>query len=394
MGGAYGHLTSPQEMNHYSFSDLYLIMERVLNGTLTYPEEKTDGSNLLVTWKNNTLLAARSKSHLKNYGQNALNSDALISKFKDRNLEYAYGHAMNDLNSALSAIDETHRQEIFNEGQRWLSIEVLHSEWCENIISYGVNQLRLHGTFEYCSEGNPQKQINKTHHKRLLSHIEDKGHSNQNIYSILPLEYLHPIYFEDFSPRRKAEWRDKFYDLLDGNEFETTIADIKIGYFTKILSSLDFFRIELIRRWVYDDKSTRIDTIIKGIPEDLKKRILSIDKNIISHRNKAIEHIEAFFLKLGAELVSNLTSYMAKVPFETETLLKKNVNESISYIQKSQCAKSKTELERQLQRLANSGGMDMIKPCEGITFFYGDDFLKLTGTFGPVNRIINTARQL
>ena len=43
--------------------------------------EKTDGQNIMVSWKNGKLLAARNKGHIKNYGAGALDINGIKNMF-------------------------------------------------------------------------------------------------------------------------------------------------------------------------------------------------------------------------------------------------------------------------------------------------------------------------
>jgi len=71
-GGAFGHLSHPFDITHFTFSDMSDIIVNVLAGKLDYAEEKTDGHNLMLSFKDGQIIAARSKTHLKNNGANAL----------------------------------------------------------------------------------------------------------------------------------------------------------------------------------------------------------------------------------------------------------------------------------------------------------------------------------
>ena len=75
MGGAAGHMAHPFDDMELTFGDLKKIINMGLGGNLSREEgvtEKLDGQNLMVSWKDNKLVAARNKGHLKNKGQTSL----------------------------------------------------------------------------------------------------------------------------------------------------------------------------------------------------------------------------------------------------------------------------------------------------------------------------------
>jgi hypothetical protein len=74
MGGAYGHMAHPFDDKNLKFSDLKKIIELGLGGNLSREDnvsEKLDGQNIMISWKDGKLIAARNKGHLKNAGKTA-----------------------------------------------------------------------------------------------------------------------------------------------------------------------------------------------------------------------------------------------------------------------------------------------------------------------------------
>ena len=58
-GGGYGHLTHPFEDNSLTFSQMKDMISKSLAGELDTTQEKTDGQNIMITWKIGNLRAAR-----------------------------------------------------------------------------------------------------------------------------------------------------------------------------------------------------------------------------------------------------------------------------------------------------------------------------------------------
>ena len=76
-GGAFGHLNHPFDDRNLTFSDLKNIIIIGLSGKLNREDkvsEKLDGQNLMISWVNGRLKAARNKGHLKDSGKNSLDA--------------------------------------------------------------------------------------------------------------------------------------------------------------------------------------------------------------------------------------------------------------------------------------------------------------------------------
>ena len=68
-------MSHPFDDKDLTFGDLKKIITLGLSGQLNREDnvtEKTDGQNLMVSWKDGKLIAARNKGHLKNKGETAL----------------------------------------------------------------------------------------------------------------------------------------------------------------------------------------------------------------------------------------------------------------------------------------------------------------------------------
>ena len=86
-GGAYGHLNHPFDDKNLTFSDFKTLIINTLQGKLDSEgavTEKTDGQNIMVSWKGGKLIAARNKGHIKNHGANALDINGIKSMFAGR----------------------------------------------------------------------------------------------------------------------------------------------------------------------------------------------------------------------------------------------------------------------------------------------------------------------
>ena len=155
-GGAYGHMSHPFDDKDLTFKDLKNIIEMGLGGQLSREDnvsEKLDGQNLMISWRDGNLIAARSKSQLKNAGKTALDTNGIISKFSGRgDIADAFGFAMKDLEKAISSLSDKQRDKIFMQGKAFMNLEVMWPK-SANVINYDKAEIVFHGALEYDDRG-------------------------------------------------------------------------------------------------------------------------------------------------------------------------------------------------------------------------------------------------
>ena len=155
-GGAYGHMNHPFDDNNLTFSDLKNIIINGLAGNLNREDkvsEKLDGQNLMVSWVDGKLKAARNKGHLKNGGKTAPTTAGIASMFAGRgNIKTAFVGAMRDLEKAIGSLSDAQKKKVFGNGTKWMNLEVIYPQTA-NIIDYDVAEIVFHGTTEYDMSG-------------------------------------------------------------------------------------------------------------------------------------------------------------------------------------------------------------------------------------------------
>ena len=88
--------------------------------------EKLDGQNLMISWKNGQLVAARNKGQIKNFGENSLTTAGVKKMFAGRGeLEKAFAGTMEDLENAIKGLTEKQKGHIFDNGHKWMNLEIL-----------------------------------------------------------------------------------------------------------------------------------------------------------------------------------------------------------------------------------------------------------------------------
>jgi len=404
MGGAYGHLNHPFDDKNLTFGDFKTLIINTLQGKLDSEgavTEKTDGQNIMVSWKDGKLLAARNKGHIKNYGAGALDINGVKTMFAGRGeIEKAFVYAMRDLQRAIGKLSDAQKNKIFDEGKKFMSLEVIYPKTA-NVIPYDKSLLQFHGTIEYDSDGSPIGE-DRGSARMLAGMIKQINQDVQKAFKIEKPFIANLPKVKDFSKRQsyflgKLKKLQNEYRLKD----KDTLADYHQAYWMEYIfngaKQTDYknpdnrILTKLVRRWAFFDKSYKVPQIRK----DLKKYpkfldwILTTDK--MDHAKLQKQHIrdwEVLFFELGAEILSNLKDFIAANPSDATQKMKKDLVKAISQVKKSKDTKVLNTLKTQLDRLNAIGGLKAVVPTEGITFVYKGKLYKYTGAFAPANQIL------
>ena len=401
MGAAYGHMDHPFDDKKLTFGDLKNIIEMGLSGNLDREDnvtEKLDGQNLMISWKDGKIIAARNKGHIKNKGKNSLDVDGIMDKFKGRGSIYdAFSFAMKDLESAISLLDESNIKSIFNEGENFMNLEVVWPE-SANVIDYDVAQIIFHGTLQYNDDGKVIGE-NKDSAYILSDMIEKINGSVQENFNISKPKFLTIPKHQNFSKFKrkyfnKVEKLQKEYSLKDTDSvsiyhqrfWEEFIYNSAKQHKYKITENV---LMGLITRWAFNDKSYSIHNIKKEIKHsNFLKWTLSFDKHDhlywIKENMKPFENI---FLEVGSEIMKNISGFMAINPDKTVQRIRKKIKDSVNYVKNGRDIKKIKRLRDNLIKLESIGGFNNIVPSEGVVFKYNGKTYKFTGKFAPIGQI-------
>jgi hypothetical protein len=400
-GGAYGHLNHPFDDLDLTFLDLEEMLSATINGAFgpeNFVSEKTDGQNIMVSWKSGKLIAARNKSHLKNRGANALSAEALAHMFAGRGeIEIAFTTAMTDLSSAIAAFSPQDKERFFGEGKKFASVEVITPK-TQNVVPYGLNMLVFHGTMEYDEEGNPvgeDKQAGRDLGK-VVNNINVAVQKNFFIRGPHDLE-IKPL---PNTKARESYYRKKINSVMkeSGCTLSSTVEDYVIGMTTKIIKreinkagikiSSDI-ETKLIRRIASIDstKSYTIPQIKKDLGSDASW-FIDLEKTKFKQIQREIyAPLENIFLEIGTEMMKNMSSFLSANPIQATEEMRKEIEKVISSIRTNGDESDVAKLEHELSRIASAGGLESVVPTEGITFLFKGKLYKYTGIFAPINQL-------
>ena len=402
-GGAYGHMSHPFDDKKLTFADLKKIIKLGLSGQLNREDavtEKTDGQNLMITYRDGKVLAARNKGQIKNRGQNALDAKGIAQKFSGRgDIRDAFVFAMKDLTKAINSLSDKQKDKIFKNGEIFMNLEIIYPA-SSNVIDYDKQILQFHNSIQYDKNGNAVgevkgsgrmlqgmiKQVNKDigkHFKIIKPRVLDLPKKidfgkKVDIYykKVDKLKNQYGLKDNDtLGKYHQSYWEDYIFNA--GKQFGYTIPKTILKKLTK--------------RWAFFDKSYKIT----NIKRDLKKQpkflewVMNTDKQ--DHKNMVKKNMlpfEKIFFAVGADILLNLSNFIAANPTKAVEKIRKDIVKASNKVRAGGDIKKMKTLKQQLEKLNSIGGLKKIVPVEGIVFKYKGKTYKFTGAFAPVNQIL------
>ena len=345
------------------------------------------------------LVAARNKGHLKNKGETALDIKGMKSKFKGRgDISDAFVFAMEDLEKAIKSLSVKQRDKIFMNGKAFMNLEVMWPK-SANVIDYDKAEIVFHGALEYDDDGNVVGEV-KGSARMLAGMIKQVNQNVQKNYNIGKPNFLKVPKTQNFEGKKasylsRLNKLQKEYGLKDNDTlgkyhqsyWEEFIfnAGKQFGY-TVPASKLK----NLTKRWAFFDKSYKIPQIRKDFKDQPKflDWVLTTDKQ--DHARMVKENMKPFeilFFDVGAEIMKNVSGWLAASPDAAVQGIKKRLDKAIKDVRSKKDLKKLNRLKIQLDRLNAIGGLDAVVPSEGLVFKYKGKTYKFTGAFAPINQI-------
>ena len=407
MGGAYGHMSHPFDDNNLTFSDLKQIIINGLGGTLDREDgvtEKLDGQNLMVSWVDGKLRAARNKGHLKNHGKTAPTTSGIKSMFSGRgDIEKAFVGAMKNLEKAIGSLSDKQKDKVFGNGSKWMNLEVMYPKTA-NVVDYDIAEIVFHGTLEYDESGKPIGQP-KDSARMLAGMIKQMNQHIQSMFKIGKPNFLTVPKHQNFN-----KMKNKFLGQLKKLQSQYGLKDnSRLGEYHEawwreyVFNASKQFKVSLkpnqfvslVNRWAFFDKSYKVRDIKKDYKDNPKflDWILSTDK--MDHQKifkQNIKPFEVLFFGVGAEILKNIQGYMAASPKQSVQKMRKEVISAMKDLQKPGNIDKLKKLKIQIEKLSAIGGLDAIVPSEGIVFKYKGKIYKFTGAFAPINQILGSLK--
>jgi hypothetical protein len=398
-GGAYGHLSHPFEDMNLTMSDLLQMIEATINGTFgpeNFVQEKTDGQQISISWKNGKVIAARNGSHLKNAGENAMDIEGVKQLFAGRgDIETVYNAAMEDLSASIGALSDADKLKYFAEGKKFASLEII-TPVTQNTVPYGLNMLVFHGVLEYDENGKVIDE-DKQAGRDLGRLIKEANAAAQKTFFVRGPQDMEIKPLPN-SKGREAYYKKKYQEILKQCELgpASTVFDYALGMAKNVLKeeadkegiTIPNDAIDGLAKRIADiDKSFSVPLIKKTLGDNADWYITLEKKSAKDLKARVYGPLESLFLEVGTEFMKNMSAFLSADPTVAAESMKKEIDQTIATIRTNGDAADVEKLERQLSRVTAAGGLDSIVPTEGITFVFKGKLYKYTGIFAPIHQI-------
>ena len=407
-GGAAGHMAHPYEDTDLTFEEVENMIDAALTGQVEYAQEKLDGQNLMVTYKDGKVLSARNKGQLKNAAEKAMSKadmEASMAHLPD-NVKNSFLDAMGDMEAAINKLTPAEKQEFFGNGTKFVNMEVLHPA-SQNVAAYGVTQLRMHNIQEYDNEGNV---INSDANapEKLQQALQRVEATKQGTYDIKSTDMVSLKKTADYEKQKSQLLADldkirSQYNLAKSSKLGMYFQNAWTDYIKEAAKQYQYdipadVLQNIVNRWAFGSKTPDLRQLKLTInnPQFLDW-FLNTDKGpaVRDEKKRIVEPVEDIFLKLGVFVLKSLEGLVAINPNDSIAKMKGELASSIEAIKQKASNSDMGDddapmkfLRHQLKRLDKIGGFDAILPTEGIVFKYNGKLYKLTGAFAPLNQII------
>jgi len=398
-GGAYGHLKHPFEDFELTMGDLHKMIQDTVNGAFgpeNFVQEKTDGQQLSISWKNGKVIAARNKSHMKNAGEAAMDIGGVAQLFAGRgDIETVYNAAMEDLSASIGALSDKDKTRIFAEGKKFASLEII-TPVTQNTVPYGLNMLVFHGVLEYDADANVIDE-DKQAGRDLGKLIADANQSAQKTFFVRGPQDMDIKPFPN-TAKRSTYYEKKFKEILQSCSLNdaSTVYDYALGMGKNVLKEEADKAGVTIPATAIDGLASRIADINKAYTAPMIKKELGPDadwytnlekKQAKNLKRRVYAPLESLFIEVGTEFMKNMSSYLSANPTEAAEAMRKEIDKTIATIRTNGGPEEIEKLEHELGRVSAAGGLENIVPTEGITFVFKGKLYKYTGIFAPLHQI-------
>ena len=318
--------------------------------------------------------------------------------FKDRgDIERAFVGAGRDLEAALGALGPDDVRDMFREGEKFMSLEIIFPD-TQNVIPYGKSVLVMHGTIAYDEAGNATA-FDPQDGKVLADKIIKVGEHKQKMFGI---QGPKTIVFSDKDTKKYEEATKNFMGEIDrlASEFNLGDEDRVSEYYARWWSrELDKeaenagvqlapdVKKNLIMRFGFEEKGFRL----ASIPDPATKKWAAEYQNTkLKHAQKVAQNpFELLFLKVGAMSLQRVESFLSANSPGAVSQLKKELIDAMTSVKAEDQSAQAEKLQYEFDRLEKVG-IDKIVPTEGIVFMYKGSPYKFTGTFAPMNQLLGT----
>lgn len=396
-GGASGHLSHIHDELDLTFGKIIELIKQMSQGKIR-GQEKVDGQNIWITYKNGDFRAARNQGDLSRDG---MSLKELLQKFAGRGaVKQAFGRGM----IAFIRLIKSSRiiQDAFNVGDNtlWINAEIMYSN-NPNTIYYDGNNIALHdakifdkkkGEAVETKDGNTRFAKIDAESKKIknVKGWNVVGDRSVNLKTFDPSPIISKL--QSFMRQWKMKENNTLYDYMKS----AVIASPYMASFRDNEEVINF-----VTDKMSGEQVASVNTLKKSVPPTQAKELSALNTDIFKIKKEVLSPIENILHEVAVMALSGVHSTLIKDPAEELERLR---NESKKYLSstidpsKSQKIMSQISkiVGRNIKSLSDKNIKEIISnldsAIEGVVFQYDDKLLKITGNFAPLNQILGAIK--
>jgi len=411
-GAVAGHMNHIYDNGEMTFGELKQLLQMAADGKLS-GTEKTDGQNIFLSFnvKTGRAVAARNKGQLKQAGLDADQLDSFFANHPSQALRYSFVEALEAFEQEIKKLDIDTQEKIFGpDTNYYYNTEVMNpgnpdapegdprGAGTTNVIPYDKKTLLIHrvGHIEFDRDIGEATERDITPNFEILERgLVNSATEDPTVFSVEtnPVRRLAPL--QDKSVLKDT--MDKVDNLM--SDIGVTDADTINQYVTDQVGpeieqlGLDSNRRKLLLQRVMqipgpDDKVPNVRNIKRGLPPELASDV-SAYVNGFNYASYTLD-LQRVLHDFSVAMVGTIDSSFINDNEKQIEFLQDEVESTISRIRNGDNERAQAELEKQMIKLKDVGGINT--PSEGFVFNFNGVTYKFTGNFAPTNQILGMER--
>ena len=411
-GAVAGHMNHIYDNGEMTFGELKQLLQMAADGKLS-GTEKTDGQNIFLSFnvKTGRAVAARNKGQLKQGGLDADELDAFFANHPSQALRYSFVEALQAFEEQAKKLDIDTQEKIFGpDANIYFNTEVMNpgnpdapegdprGSGTTNVIPYDKKTLLIHrvGHAEFDKQTGKKTDLDVTPNFELLERgLVDAATDDPSVFSVEtnPVRKLPPI--------QDKKVLSKTMELVDNlmNDIGVSDADTINDYVIRQAVpeinqlGLDDTKSRMVLQRVMgipgpDGKVPGLNIITRGMPTELKQEVSEYVKGF-NYASYTLD-LQRVLHDFSVAMVGTIDSSFINDNEKQIRFLQDEVENTISRIRKGDNERAQAELEKQMIKLKDVGGINT--PSEGFVFDFNGVTYKFTGNFAPTNQILGMER--
>ena len=411
-GAVAGHMNHIYDNGEMTFGELKQLLQMASDGKLS-GTEKTDGQNIFLSFnvKTGRAVAARNKGQLKQGGLDADELDSFFANHPSQALRYSFVEALEAFEEEVKSIDIDTQERIFGpDANIYFNTEVMNpgnpeapegdprASGTTNVIPYDKKTLLIHrvGHAEFDKQTGRKTDLDINDNFDILDRaLINSATDDPSSFSVEtnPVRKLSPLQDKKVIKSTMESVANLMGDI--GVSDADTINDYVMGQAVPEIEALNL-----------DDKTSRlvlqrvmkipgpegkvpgVNNITRGMPTEIKQSISSYVKGF-NYAAYTLD-LQRVLHDFSVAMVGTIDSSFINDNEKQIRFLQDEVDQTIERIRSGDNERAQTELEKQMIKLKNVGGINT--PSEGFVFDFNGVTYKFTGNFAPTNQILGMER--